>query len=388
MTNAAQPNPKPTLMVSAGEASSDMHAAHALLALQKTGLEFDSLGMGAGQLFAAGMDPLVDCRELAVIGIVDVLINYPRFVKRLNVLKRALNERRPDLLLIVDYPDFNLKLAAEARKLGIPVLFYISPQVWAWRSKRVTKIGNLVDHMAVLFPFEVPFYENANIPVTYVGHPLIDQINCDASVDDACAQLNLDASRPVVALLPGSRNGELSRNLPCMLQTAERIARVKPDCQFILPTAATLKRQAVDEALLNSSVPVSVIEANTQLAVRAANAVVTASGTATLEVALLGTPMAIVYIINKINYAIMSRLIQIDNIGLVNIVSGKLIVKEFVQDAAQPVAIASEILRLLDDNQYREEMLRELALVKQKMGEGGASGNVALLITDMLNSKK
>ncbi len=371
-------------MVSAGEASSDMHAAHALAALQHTGLKFDSFGMGAGKLSDTGMELLVDCRELAVIGIVDVLINYPRFVKRLNVLKRALKERRPDLLLIVDYPDFNLKLAKDARKLGIPVLFYISPQVWAWRSKRVTKIGKLVDHMAVLFPFEVPFYENANIPVTYVGHPLIDQINCVASPVDACKQLNLDSSRPVVALLPGSRSGELSRNLPCMLQSAERIATAKPNCQFVLPTAPTLERHTVDEALLNSRVPVTVVEANTQLAVRAANAVVTASGTATLEVALLGTPMAIVYIVNKINYAIMSRLIQIDKIGLVNIVSGKSIVKEFVQDAAQPDAIASEVLRMLDDDQYREEMLYELTLVKQKMGEGGASSNVASLITQML----
>ena len=367
-------------MVSAGEASGDMHAAHALLALQQNGVHFNSFGMGAGQLSATGMELLVDCRELAVIGIVDVLINYPRFVKRLNVLKRELHKRRPDLLLIVDYPDFNLKLAAEARKLDIPVLFYISPQVWAWRSNRVNKIGKLVDHMAVIFPFEVPFYENANVPVTYVGHPLIDQINCDASIDDACRQLNLDASWPVVALLPGSRGSELSRNLPCMLKTAERIASAKPDCQFVLPTAPTLERQAVDDALQNSGVPVTVVEANTQLAVRAANAVVTASGTATLEVALLGTPMAIVYIVNKINYAIMKRLIQIDNIGLVNIVSGKTIVKEFVQDSAQPDAIADEILRILDDSQYREEMLCELELVKQKMGNGGASDKVAKLI--------
>jgi len=365
-----------------------MHAAHALLALQQSGVEFNSFGMGAGHLVDAGMELLVDCRELAVIGIVDVLINYPRFVKRLNILKQALRDKRPDLLLIVDYPDFNLKLAAEARKLGIPVLFYISPQVWAWRSSRVEKIGKLIDHMAVLFPFEAPFYEKANIPVTYVGHPLIDQINCEASVSEACAQLNLDASKPVVALLPGSRGGELRRNLPCMLETAARIAQAKPDCQFILPTAPTLERKAVDEALQISTVPVNVIEANTQLAVRAANAVVTASGTATLEVALLGTPMAIVYIVNKINYAIMSRLIQIDHIGLVNIVSGKSIVKEFVQDAAQADAIAAEILQLLDDDQYRDTMLDELAIVKQKMGDGGASKNVAGLITTLLNIKQ
>jgi len=241
------------------------------------------------------------------------------------------------LLIIVDYPDFNLKLAAFAKQLGVPVLFYISPQVWAWRSKRVTKIGKRVDHMAVIFPFEVPFYENANIPVSYVGHPLIDQINCESSKNDACKALKLDSTKPVVALLPGSRNG-----------------------------------------------PVTLVEDQTQLAVRCANAVVTASGTATLEVALLGTPMAIVYIINKINYAIMKRLIQIDNIGLVNIVSGKRIVQEFVQDQAEPSKIAEEILKILDNPPYRDEMVKELAVVKEKMGDGGASENVAGLITEML----
>jgi len=377
----------PTIMISAGEASSDMHAAHAISALKQTGLQFDSFGMGAGQLADCGMELLVDCRELAVIGIVDVLINYPRFVKRLNILKDALEARMPELLIIVDYPDFNLKLAARAKELGIPVLFYISPQVWAWRSKRVTKIGKRVDHMAVIFPFEVPFYENANIPVTYVGHPLIDQINCDASKTEACLQLRLDSTKPVVALLPGSRNGELSRNLPCMLETAQRISQEKPDCQFVLPTAPTLERAAVDDALQISQVPITVVEDQTQLAVRAANAVVTASGTATLEVALLGTPMAIVYIINKINYAIMKRLIQIDNIGLVNIVSGKRVVKEFVQDAAQPDQIAAEILHILDNQPYRDEMVGELAMVKNKMGDGGASDNVAGLIRQMLASR-
>ncbi len=376
--------PKPSIMVSAGEASSDMHAAHALTALKKSDLLFDSFGMGAGQLRACGMELLVDCRELAVIGIVDVLINYPRFVKRLNILKRALEEKQPDLLLIVDYPDFNLKLAQHARKLGIPVLFYISPQVWAWRSNRVNKIGKLVNHMAVIFPFEVAFYENANIPVTYVGHPLIDQIHCDDSPESAREKLQLSTSDELVAMLPGSRNGELSRNLPCMLHCAAQIAKHKPSCQFVLPCAPTLERARVEEALHDSKVPITIIEDNTQLAVRAADAVITASGTATLEVAMLGTPMTIVYIVNKINYAIMKRLIQIDHIGLVNIVSGKSIVREFLQDEAQADDIADEVVRLLDDYQYRDNMKQELARVKDKMGEGGASDKVAALISTML----
>ncbi len=380
------PDNKPNIMVSAGEASSDMHAAHALQALQESGFDFDCFGMGAGKLQNCGMELIVDCRELAVIGIVDVLINYPRFVKRLNLLKAALKNRQPDLLVIVDYPDFNLKLAAAAQSLNIPVLFYISPQVWAWRSGRVKKIGQRIDHMAVLFPFEVPFYEQENIPVSYVGHPLIDQIDCDASVAEARSILNKPLSKPTVALLPGSRNGELLRNLPCMLETADLIAQQKPDCQFLLPCAPTLNRTEVEKALSNCELDITVIESNTQLAVRAADAVVTASGTATLEVALLGTPMTIVYIINNINYAIMKRLIQVEHIGLVNIVSGKPIVKEFVQEAAQAENIATEVLRLLDDKHYRALMIEELGVVKEKMGDGGASANVADLIRKMLKN--
>ncbi len=364
-----------------------MHAAHAVAALKNSGFSAECFGMGAGQLEACGMELLVDCRELAVIGIVDVLINYPRFLKRLNLLKRALTDRRPDLLLIVDYPDFNLKLAEHARTLGIPVLFYISPQVWAWRGSRVKKIGKLVNHMAVIFPFEVAFYEKANIPVTYVGHPLIDQIQCDDSRESARNKLHLSDKKTLIALLPGSRNGELSSNLPCMLQSAAQIAKHKSDCLFVLPCAPTLDRTKVDEALRNSPVTVNVIEDNTQLTVRAADAVITASGTATLEVAMLGTPMTIVYIINKINYAIMKRLIQIEHIGLVNIVSGKSIVKEFVQEAADANDIANEVIRLLDDHQYRDQMKQELAQVKNKMGDGGASEKVANLISSMLKAR-
>ena len=372
------------LMISAGEASSDMHAAHAINELRKRGVEFDCFGMGADKLNAAGMELTLDCRELAVIGIVDVLINYPRFMRRLATLRKTMKERRPDLLVIVDYPDFNLKLAETAKELGIPVLFYISPQIWAWRKKRIHRIGQLVSHMAVLFPFEVDVYTEAGIPVTYVGHPLVDDAKSEFSKDAAREHLGLSTTGKLVALLPGSRNGELKRNLPVMLATAAALKKNQPDIQFVLPIAPTLERGAVDELIQQASIKVHTVDAQSYHAMRAADAVLSASGTATLETAMIGTPMAVMYVINKINYAIMKRLIQIDDIGLVNIVAGRRICQEFVQDEAQPVAMAQELEKCLNDTHYRQTMKDELEQVRQKMGSGGASLRVAELIESLV----
>jgi len=378
---------RPTLMVSAGEASGDIHAAHALQALQTQGIEFDCFGMGADRLKAAGMELTIDCRELAVIGIVDVLINYPRFMRRLATLRQTMKARRPDLLIIVDYPDFNLKLAETAKELGIPVLFYISPQIWAWRKKRIHRIGSLVSHMAVLFPFEVDVYQQEKIPVTYVGHPLVDDAKSEFSASQAREHLNLSLDAKLVALLPGSRNGELKRNLPIMLQTAALLLKKHPFVQFVLPVAPTLDTNTVNDLVKNAPLSISVVKAQSYNVMRAADAVLTASGTATLETAMLGTPMTIMYVINSLNYWIMKRLIQIDNIGLVNIVAGKRICQEFVQDECDPKAIVTELEKCLFDNNHRQTMMNELSNVRQKMGTGGASERVAQLIESMLSDK-
>jgi len=361
-----------------------MHAAHAVTELRNRGVEFDCFGMGADKLAAAGMELMLDCRELAVIGIVDVLINYPRFMKRLAKLRQTLTERQPDLLVIVDYPDFNLKLAETAKELGIPVLFYISPQIWAWRKKRIHRIGSLVSHMAVLFPFEVDVYEAADIPVTYVGHPLVDDAKSVFTQSEARQHLGLAGNNRLVALLPGSRNGELKRNLPVMLDTAAVLNQSHPNIQFVLPVAPTLDRAIVDELLKHVALQISTVDSQSYDVMRAADVVLSASGTATLETAMLGTPMAIMYVINPLNYAIMKRMIQIDDIGLVNIVAGKRICQEFVQDNAQPKAIATELEKCMVDLAYRQNMEAELARVRDKMGTGGASNRVAGLIESML----
>ncbi len=374
-------------MVSAGEASGDSHAAHALSALAESGVEFSSFGMGAGALEASGADIVVDCRDLAVIGIVDVLLNYPKFMKRLKLLRQSMVERAPDLLLIVDYPDFNLKLAETAKAHGIPVLFYISPKVWAWRAGRVKRIGSLVSHMAVLFPFEVEIYEQANVPVTYVGNPVVYDAVSPYTRDEACAHLGLDSKRQVVALLPGSRKSEIQRHLPTMLDTLRLIEKALPDAQFILPVAPTLEMRFIQQ-IMDEDIPECLLisEEDARTVMRAADVGLVASGTATLETALIGTPMIVMYIVNAINYSIMKRLIRIPDISLVNIVAQKRIVPEYLQHEAQPEIMAGDLVSLLSDAGRRDHMKIELALVKQKMGDSKASNRVAELILRLANN--
>ncbi|MDO6459530.1 lipid-A-disaccharide synthase [Granulosicoccaceae sp. 1_MG-2023] len=375
------------VMFSAGEASGDMHAANALRSLKAQGIELEAVAVGGPKLAAEGAEILLDCRELSVIGIFEVLIQYRRLLKKLNFVRDCLREQKPDLLVIVDYPDFNLKLAETARELGIPVLFYVSPQVWAWREHRVHRIGSLVSMMAVIFPFEVAFYEKAGVPVRYVGHPLVDEVGSDLSREQAREALGVAGEAPVVALLPGSRRGEVGRILPVMRDALEILRRQRPDVRFLLPVAGTLEDGLVDNLLGDSSEAIIRVRGRAYDVMQAADAVLTASGTATLETAMMGTPMAIVYRVNWLSYAIMSRMIRIPDIGLVNIVAGRRIVQEFVQKQARPEAIAAELQRLLDDPGYAAQMRAELAQVQAKMGEGGASDKVAALIGEMLTGK-
>jgi lipid-A-disaccharide synthase len=368
-------------MVSAGEASGDAHAAHVLQALRATETELICFGMGADQLRGVSTELIVDCRELAVIGIVDVLWNYPLFLRRLALLRKTMRQRRPDILLLVDYPDFNLRLAETASSLGIPVLFYISPKVWAWRAGRVKRIARLVSHMAVLFPFETVIYERAGVPVTYVGNPVVADAVSSLSTLEARQLLGLHPDRPVVSLLPGSRKGEIQRNLPAMLDTARLIARQRPECQFLLPVAPTLSVAFIEQTIGADRPPaLTLTDGDSRHAMRAADVALVASGTATLETALIGTPLVVMYIISAVNYAIMKRLIRIPDISLVNIVAGRRIVPEYVQHEAWPESMARDVLSLLDDPVRRQTMLMDLQGVRELMGDAGASMRVAGLI--------
>lgn len=371
-------------MVSAGEASGDSHAAHALEALSARGVSVNSFGMGADALQTVGTELIVDCRDLAIIGIADALINYPKFMYRLRQLRHAMENRNPDILLIVDYPDFNLKLAKAAKKRGIPVLFYISPKVWAWRAGRVQRIATLVSHMAVLFPFEVEIYQRANVPVTYVGNPVVDDAKSAMSQDQACRHFDLDPDKPVTTLLPGSRQSEITRNLPVIVATANLLRQKSPSMQFLLPVAPTLDlafiRNAADQPLPEW---IQLSQRDSRDAMRAADVALVASGTATLETALIGTPLVVMYVVHPFNYAIMKRLIKIPDISLVNIVAGRRIVPEYLQNEAVPENMATDLLSLLTDQKRRQKMLKELTQVKDKMGDGGASHRVAQLLLNL-----
>ena len=385
---SASPAQKNVVIV-AGEASGDAHAARLVNELKKLDDSIIFRGMGGENLRQAGVDVFIDMTELAVVGIVEVLLKYNLIKAELNRLKRDITKQRPDLLILVDYQEFNQRLAAYAKSIGIKVLFYIGPQVWAWRPKRVYKMAKIVDHMAVILPFEKALYEDADVPVTFTGHPLTDEVVADKTKQQARSHLQM-SEKTTVGLFPGSRSGEIKRVLPILLETAMLIKKDlarnhMPEVQFVLPIASTIKSQDLEAhyAMMNE---LSVICINNQFydVIQSCDVILTASGTATLEIGLLEVPMVIVYKIAPLSYFILNKLVNIDHLGLVNIIPGKEIVKEFIQQNAIPENVAKEALRLLNDMEYYEAMRHELSLLRQQLGDGNGSKRVAELAYSML----
>lgn len=375
----------PRLMISAGEASGEHHAARCIEALRARGVLPEVFGMGGPRLDATGMEILVDCRDMAIVGLVEVLRHWRRLSRILERMRWELRARRPDLLILVDYPEFNLKLARTARELGIPVLYYVSPQVWAWRARRIRRIGQTVDMMAVVFPFETDMYERAGVPVRYVGHPLVDEVHPTMSVEQARNEFGLAPGRAVIGLMPGSRNGEIRRLLPLLIESAREVVDRREAVDFLLPLASTLDPAPVHEAIRASGLPIRVVEGGRAYdVIQVCDAMIAASGTATLETALLRVPLAVVYRVHWLTFQILRQLVTIPWISLVNIVAGRTVVREFIQGDARPGSIADEALRLIDDAAYREMVLDGLDEVRQRMGQGGGPGRMAELIIEML----
>jgi len=374
------------ILISAGEASGDLHAANLVRELKKLDANIDVKAMGGDNLKAAGADVIIDCAELAVVGIVEVLINYRKIKRALDQLADIVRNEKPDLLILVDYQEFNMKLAQIAKANGVKVLFYIGPQVWAWRPKRVHKIRQRVDMMAVLFPFEVAFYEDADVPVKFVGNPLVDEVYANTDKRELLSKYDLSPDKKIVGLFPGSRRSEIKKILPIQLATAQYLQKSHPDLQFVLAVASTLK---VEEVKLycaeHQELEIKFVQDRPYNIMSTCDAIITASGTATLEIGLMEIPCAITYRISPISYAIFKRMISIENVGLVNIVAEKRIVNEFIQDDAKPEKIGQEIIRILDDEEYRDTMVHNLKQVKQKLGTEGGSKNVAELAFNMLN---
>ncbi len=372
------------VMILAGEASGDAHAAEFVAQLKILQPDIRLSGMGSQEMRRAGVEVFFDSSIIAVVGLVEVLRHWGDIKKAMAIVRQRLEQTRPDLLVLVDYPEFNLKMARHARELGIKVLFYISPQVWAWRPKRIHKIGRLIDHMAVIFKFEQRYYKNAGIPVSFVGHPLVDKVQVSADRDALRAKLGIAAADRVIGLFPGSRHSEISRLLPLMFATAELMRKRDPQIRFLLPVASTLDFDDISRQCASKELDIIVSQGDIYEAISCCDAIVSCSGTVTLEIGLLGVPMCIVYRMSGLSYSIMKRLITIPHIGLANIVADGAVVREFLQQQANPAAVSAELFELLENSEYRAQIKSGLERVRENLGEGGGARNMAQLVLSLI----
>jgi lipid-A-disaccharide synthase len=371
-------------MIVAGEASGDMHGASLVREMLKIDPALNFYGIGGNKLQEAGVKLLANASTMAVVGLTEVISKLRSILKIMNMMKKSLDKYRPDLVILIDYPDFNLPLAKAAKKRGIKIFYYISPQVWAWRKSRINKIKRLVDKMAVILPFEVDTYAAKGFVVDYVGHPLLDLVKPSYSKQESRKMFNLDESKTTIGLLPGSRQSEVIKLLPEMLRAAEILAQKIQNLQFILPLADTLEEKTVGDIVSGFTIKVKVISGQTYDAVSCCDLAIVASGTATLETALLGVPMIIIYKISLLSYFIGKLVVNVKNIGLANIIAGKTVVPELIQGKANAQSIAAEAVAILTTVERKKEMMNELAEIRAKLGKPGAAIRAAQLALDML----
>jgi len=373
------------ILLVAGEVSGDLHGAHFMEAIQRIDPDIQFLGVGGEHLKKMGMKLLLPFHSLSVVGITEVFLKLRTIFKALQKLKTSMNQERPDLIILIDFPDFNLRLAKIAHRKGIPALYYISPQVWAWRPKRVNLIAKWVKKIIVLFPFEVPLYEAVGVDVEWVGHPLLDIVRPTLSREMALQRFDLDPDRKTVALLPGSRMDEVKRLLPPLLASAYLLQKEISALQFIIPLAPGISKENLSPWMRESAIPVKMVEGWTYDVMNLSDLLITASGTATLEGAILGKPMIIVYRVSLISYWIGRILIQVDHIGLVNIVAEKEIAPELIQNEVNPSRIVEEALRILRDPVLVKKMTESMGKVRQSLGERGAAERAARIVMSLLH---
>jgi lipid-A-disaccharide synthase len=365
------------VLIVAGEASADLHASRALEELRRLRPGVHAFGVGGPRLREAGLEALAPAEEISVMGLTEVLPRIPRILSILRMLGRAAAERKPRAALLVDLPDFNLRLAARLKKLGIPVVYYVSPTIWAWRAGRAKKIARVVDRMLCILPFEERFYEGTGVSARFVGHPLAER-PAPGPAERYREQLGLPIARTTVALVPGSRPSELRRIFPAMLAAAERIRASRPDSQFVVPVAPTLARSQLEPYLAaHRTVDVKLVDGRAEEVVGASDAALVKSGTSTLETALMLRPMVVVYKLSWLSYLVGRLLVRIAHFALVNILAGRGLVPELLQTEASPERMAAEVERLLGDRAAREAQLQGLREVRDSLGGPGAARRVA-----------
>jgi len=378
----SNPN-QPCVAIIAGEASGDQHGAKLVRAMQQKQPALSFCGIGGPALRQAGVRILVDAAELAVVGITEVFSKIPAILKGMGIIKRLLKSLKPDLLILIDFPDFNLHIAARAKKLGIPVLYYISPQIWAWRRGRGKRIAKLVDHMAVILPFEAQFYQEFKVPVTFVGHPLLDD-----ALPTAGQALKVSVQNPpVIGLLPGSRESEIVRLLPIMLDAGDILKQRLNHVTFAISRAGSVQRALIEDIVGRHPGwdDVDVISTGVETVLERCDAVIAASGTVTLQAAIHGIPMVIIYKVSPISAWLGKLLVRVPHVGLVNLVAGQSLVPELLQDDATGDKIARAIHTMIDDGDQLNHLRHRLIALRDELGGPGASERVADLALGMIN---
>ena len=376
-------------MIVAGEASGDAHAAHLVEKLREIAphVTFEFFGLTGEKMRARDVETVVAADDLAIIGLLEVGRALPRFRRVFQALKQAAGERNPDAVVFVDFPEFNLRLAKSLKKTGVKTIYYVSPQLWAWRSYRVRTIRRNVDLLLAILPFEKAWYAERGFErVEFIGHPLVGEVYAKYGREEFCRKHNLKSENPIVSLLPGSRRKELTKILPPMLEAAALLFEKNPHIQFVITVAPTRKPKEIEEIIniarekgLNLPEKLIVVENETREALTASDAAAVASGTATLETALMGTPLVVCYKISALNWHTLRHLISVEHVGLINLIAGERLATELIQNDLNAERLAEELEKLLEPETNRQ-MRRRLAEVTATLGAGGASEKAARAI--------
>jgi lipid-A-disaccharide synthase len=374
------------VLISCGEPSGDLYAGALVDALRAQDPGLRVRGLGGERLQAAGATLVGDYRGIAVTGLVEAIRVLPKSLALYRRLVDAARSERPDVFVAIDFPDFNFRVAGAMKRLGIPVVYYIPPQLWAWRSGRIHSLRALADRILVIFPFEPEIYRAAGVPATFVGHPLVDLASASSSREAFLSGLGFDPGRPTLALLPGSRPNEIRQILPTVVDALPRIVAGVPGVQFVLARAPRLADRSL-AAVAASPVSIAVVERAADEVLASADAVVTASGTATVQAAIHECPMVIVYRVAPLSYALGRRLVHVDTFGMVNLVAGERISPELIQDGFTADAVADHAIQLLTDAEVHARAVAALRDVKARLGGGGASRRAAEIVLDVARKR-
>lgn len=377
---------KKHILIVAGEASGDHHGAALVRAVKKLDPGIIISGIGGKRMEEAGVRITASSSDIAVVGLTEVFSKLRKIKKAHGDMRALLKDTGPDLLILIDFPDFNISLARTARRYNVPVLYYISPQVWAWRSGRVKKIARRVDKMAVILPFEKEFYlkSGVDIDVEYVGHPVMDAIPDNLDRETISTELGLGSGRPVIGLLPGSRTDEIRNLLPSMIGAAEKLTSRYPGLQCVLPLAPTISYELIQSFIEMTSLKINVSQRDIYSVLSVCDLALAASGTVTLETAVMGVPMVIAYRVSPLSFAIGKMVVNVSHVSIANLIAGEEIVPEVLQDAVTPEGLADRASMILDNEGYRNDMIIKLKKVRETLGGKGASERTARIVMKMI----